>query len=121
MILGRPRACANLCGATVEWGIDRQRRVGIIETRSREAHVCPKAQVGAYILCTCGRRIHTYRHGYVEDAATGLPHDCQTSGARAVLPREGPAAGPLSRPPPAGTPPAPTPPRRSLNDALGVG
>jgi len=120
VILGRPRACANLCGATVEWGVDRHRNVGLIETKSREVHLCPKAQIGAYILCTCGRRIHTYRHGFVEDAATGLPHDCKTSGARAVLPREGPGTG-FSRPPPVATPPAPEPPRRSLNDALGVG
>jgi hypothetical protein len=124
VILGRPRACVNLCGTTVEWGIDRQRRVGLIETTSREAHVCPRRLLGCSITCACGRRVHTYAHGYVEDAATGLPHQCtpvQTTGARAAPSREGTSVGAPSRPPTGATPPAPEPPRRSLNDALGVG
>lgn len=120
MQLNEPRPCVNLCGATVEWSFDRHRRVGLIESSSRAAHVCPRGLTGAHLNCACGRRIHTYRHGYVEDAETGLPHECY--GARQAAPPR--ARTEVTPPPPASartTQSAPEPPRRSLNDALGVG
>lgn len=124
MILNTPRPCVNGCGATVEWAFDRRRRVGLIESASREAHICPRRLTGAYIACACGAPIHTYADGAVEDARTKLPHECrpgETTGARAAPSSEGTAgATRATRAPSVTTPPAPEPPRRSLNDALGV-
>lgn len=105
-----PRPCVGGCGTLIEWGLDAERRVGLIESNSREAHLCPKRLTGAYIECACGAIVHHYADGAVEDARSRLPHECRRAATPAATNRV--AAPPL---------PAPEPPRRSLNDALGVG
>lgn len=125
MILNTPRPCVNGCGAVVEWAFDRRRRVGLIESSSREAHVCPKRLTGAFVECACRATVHLYADGSVEDAHTRTPHACKpgrTTGAPAAPLREGQRS---ASPPPAAaaTPPAPEPPptpRQTLAEQLGL-
>lgn len=115
MILNEPRQCARGCGCVVEWSVDANRRVGLVEADSRALHVCPRRQLGAYIRCACGGQIHTYADGRVISALTGQPHVCpKVRELAAVVAATAPAPAPVTEQPP-------DPPRRSLNDALGVG
>lgn len=98
MRLGVARPCVNGCGVVVEYGLDRDHRVILVESQSRAAHVCARRLLAAWVECRCGARICTYADGRVEEWPTRQAHLCPGIWAGWRATEDPPAVAP-ARPP----------------------